>query len=304
MKLFSKTYDINSNHCILTFLGIKFKFKSEIANLYNLIYEQNRLLNHIIDITKIPKAKGELRERQLKCVDILKKLDKICKENNIQYWINFGTLLGAVRHKGFIPWDDDIDTCMLREDYNRILPILKKEFENSEDIIVRERAATANVFQTRIGEKDNKYAVDIFPVDKYPAAQINDLEIEEISKRIKSARKKLDKKYPKMHYSIEEIHQTKDDIIKFEKEFNLLSDNNTIEKPVLFFGIDYPYLYDRLCYNWDVIFPLNTIEFEGELYPCPNKYVEQLNDAYCNEYMLFPPPRLQKLIYKNYLTGI
>ena len=57
-----------------------------------------------------------LRRAQLRMLDMLKFLDRVCRENGIRYWIDFGTLLGAVRHDGFIPWDDDTDVCMLKED--------------------------------------------------------------------------------------------------------------------------------------------------------------------------------------------
>ena len=57
----------------------------------------------------------ELRKIQL---EILDSIDSFCRENGINYYLFAGTLLGAVRHKGYIPWDDDIDVCMKREDYN------------------------------------------------------------------------------------------------------------------------------------------------------------------------------------------
>lgn len=62
----------------------------------------------------------ELREIQL---NILDHFTKFCEENDIRYWILAGTLLGAVRHKGFIPWDDDIDLGMLRKDYDKLIQI-------------------------------------------------------------------------------------------------------------------------------------------------------------------------------------
>ena len=64
---------------------------------------------------------SELRLLQYKMLDELTFLDKICKENNIPYTLVCGSVLGAIRHKGFIPWDDDADIALLEKDYKKLI---------------------------------------------------------------------------------------------------------------------------------------------------------------------------------------
>ena len=71
-----------------------------------------------------------LEEIQKSELEILIEFDKICKKSNLKYGICGGTLLGAVRHKGFIPWDDDIDVEMPRPDYDKFIGISKNELPN------------------------------------------------------------------------------------------------------------------------------------------------------------------------------
>lgn len=73
------------------------------------------------------KADGILGLAQVCEFKILKRLAKVFKENNINYWINYGTLIGAIRHGGFIPWDDDIDLCILRDDLARLKTCLAND---------------------------------------------------------------------------------------------------------------------------------------------------------------------------------
>ncbi len=121
----------------------------------------------------------DIRDVQKKMLDILIEVDRVCRENRIRYVLDSGTLLGAVRHRGFIPWDDDIDIAMLREDYEKFCKIanyeLKKPyyFECEQD-----NKEFPNIFgkcfdmDTRYIEKKSKHLkfphsiwLDIFPVD-------------------------------------------------------------------------------------------------------------------------------------------
>ena len=61
-------------------------------------------------------------------LSVMKDIDKICRENNIPYFLHAGTLLGAVNHGGFIPWDDDVDITMMRADYDRFCQIVREKF--------------------------------------------------------------------------------------------------------------------------------------------------------------------------------
>ena len=73
---------------------------------------------------------NNVRDLQLICLDMLKEVDRVCRKHNILYWLEGGTMLGAVRHRGFIPWDDDLDIAMFREDYDRFCEIAPQELKS------------------------------------------------------------------------------------------------------------------------------------------------------------------------------
>lgn len=68
-----------------------------------------------------------LRRMQERMTQMLREIDAICRRHNIRYWLGAGSLLGCIRHGGYIPWDDDLDIEMLREDYDRLMRILPEE---------------------------------------------------------------------------------------------------------------------------------------------------------------------------------
>lgn len=75
-------------------------------------------------------SKITVRDLQLVLLEMMKDIDAICRKNNISYILTGGNALGAVRHKGFIPWDDDFDIAMMKEDYEKFLKVIQTDFPN------------------------------------------------------------------------------------------------------------------------------------------------------------------------------
>ena len=142
-------------------------------------------MSNIIELSK-----EEFRKMQLMELELLKEFDRVCRLHNIPYVITDGTMLGAVRHGGFIPWDDDADVCMLREDYERFKKEAMKDLnpdlcffqDNTTDSYYRwgyaklRRVGTQHV---RVGQEHLKCKtgifIDIMPYDDIPNSLIGQL---------------------------------------------------------------------------------------------------------------------------------
>lgn len=148
----------------------------------------------------------ELDEYKKITLNILVKIDEICRENNIKYFLFAGTLLGAVRHKGFIPWDDDIDIAMMREDYNKLAEIIQSGNYGINFIRIEENADTIYPYgkicdQSTILIEHNFRKVegygafiDVFPFDYLPESE--------------DERKKLKKKYFRLYQLLTHCSRT------------------------------------------------------------------------------------------------
>ena len=121
-----------------------------------------------------------LREVQLEELNLLKDFDKFCKKYNLKYSLCYGTLIGAARHKGFIPWDDDIDVCMPRPDYERLLTLKEHYDHDGLELIANPINHSLDATYAAIINKnipcENTYSntlrskylwIDIFPVDGF-----------------------------------------------------------------------------------------------------------------------------------------
>ena len=234
-------------------------------------------------------ASGNLRKMQMAGKILLENFDRICRNNGITYWISFGTLLGAVRHGGFIPWDDDTDVCMLREDLLK----LKKVMEGEEDFYIKDFYAinenvqnVNHVVQMHFMENDTPYCMDIFVYDYCSEIYSIDAQKEikkEYSKKIIAAYNSLKNKN-----QLEKMRSVYDDI---SKDFYKLTVNRLgVGKSREYIG----WAIDNLIYNpayrsncpVSEIFPLEEIEFEGHKYFAPKNPEKYVNNMYVNIYTI------------------
>ncbi|NTM34144.1 LicD family protein [Enterococcus faecium] len=135
-------------------------------------------------------------EVQQRAVNILMYIDKICRKNELKYTIFYGSLIGVERHKGFIPWDDDIDIVMPRPDYNKLIDLLKTD-ENYTLLAFETRTHYRYPFAKLIDPntiaKTKQYFggedpglgvfVDIFPIDGIPDTEKEREKLREITEQ-------------------------------------------------------------------------------------------------------------------------
>lgn len=128
---------------------------------------------------------SELRNLQLVELDIMKLFASICEKHNLRYFLVGGTMLGAIRHKGFIPWDDDMDVGMPRPDYEKFLRIVRDELPDGYDFLNYKQNKEYKRYFSRLVDKNVKITnasntntivenawLDIFPFDGMPKGKV------------------------------------------------------------------------------------------------------------------------------------
>lgn len=255
-----------------------------------------------------------LRKVQLIQLQISKEIKRICDKHNIEYFLDSGTLLGAVRHKGFIPWDDDMDIGMTRDNYERFIEVAKTELGEQYYLQTWETDKNYPMPFAKIRLNGTKYVenvfekaqmhqgiyVDVFPYDNWPNSK---------RKQKKLWRKRLYVQsmiMMKCHYMkfksdaawkyflkaimftfiklLSLFHSKQSLIRKYNKMTSKFSEleNSEIYEQTVNFKFRY-WVIPKTCIEEFV-----DMDFEDDVFKCPKNYEEYLTTLY-GDYMQLPP---------------
>lgn len=254
-------------------------------------------------------------------LDILDEVDSFCEKNNIRYYLCAGTLIGAIRHKGFIPWDDDIDIIMPRPDYMKFI-----ELFNKSSLYRRVKSphnsnlcytTFATVEDTRTIKKYNLFyksidegiSIDVFPIDGSPENTLqrklfwkinNFMAIISIlaSQKISVSNHYCDQdvKFAKLRGLIRTIIKCTgipfarilNKIFNFHFLVNKLAMKYDVDKSTYIGVSTFPHYGYRECILGEKFLEMVKRPFEGKLYNTPYYYEEYLHNLY-GDYMKLPP---------------
>ena len=264
--------------------GFKHAFKRTLQRIVGVEDQEEEIktlyyfLNHVVDITQLPPTKDEgLRNLQVGDSLLLGIFDKVCRKHSINYWIDFGTLLGMERHKGFIPWDDDMDVSMLREDYGRFITSTKSDFDRYGIDIIQYPGWIGLGYR----HKETGIWLDVFSRDKYYITREYNDEIDLLKRKISHYKKKYE--IPRATLNPELLAERRRRIIGEGEGDNC----------IYYLSLEFN-LPRIICHDQSWIFPLKRGLFEGIEVNIPNNVDASLRQTYGPKYMEFPKHGVEK----------
>lgn len=246
----------------------------------------------------------ELEKLKIVEMDILDEIDRVCRKNNLSYFLGGGNLLGAIRHQGFIPWDDDIDIYMLRKDYERFAEIANREL--SENYFYQNwitepeypyNFAKVRMNHTVFDEKGLSHLnihkgiwVDIFAIDK----QTEDAGIAE---REQKRSRRLQAAQELLYVDLNKNRNVFKSLLL--RLYRALIPRAYMHKKLDKLLKKYNHTESKLCadrlskgaksYYTDDFAQQIYVKYEDKQYPIPNGY-DHILKAEFGDYMQYPPP--------------
>jgi lipopolysaccharide cholinephosphotransferase len=253
-----------------------------------------------------------LRKLQLIQLEMLDVFAALCEKHNLAYFLDGGTCLGAVRHKGFIPWDDDIDIGMPRKDYEKLIRLCKKD-QPSGYFLQEARTYKKYFLVFAKLRKDNTLKIDSDPHPYYPeehrginidifpydesspnemVKKIQNFLLEKIRFILHFKRGYRTEKISFLHYLIKLALASvlPNKLLHTAARFLMTFKTG---KSGLITAWDCTYSYQKQTFPVDVIFPLVKLKFEGKQYYVPGNWDAYLRNLY-GDYMQLPPENERK----------
>ena len=270
-------------------------------------------MKHSIDTREEIRDGYTVSEKQKKIwsveIDLLKELLRVCEKHDIKVFVFAGTLLGAIRHKGFIPWDDDIDVAMLKDDFEKLVQIAPYEFSHPYFFQtaltdrkyyigyarLRNSETTGLVRYENSPDYNNGIFIDIFLLNGYTHSRIGlKKQLFDLSFSEKFIRAYYDdlttrKGFKKLIMWIVQRVETK--LVSYETliqwNHNILCRYDECENRVTLLTHGKRFLFNCWCQT-DDLKEITYVPFENIMVPIPKEYDKFLTTRYGN-YMQFPP---------------
>lgn len=254
------------------------------------------------------------RKLQLAQLDLLLELKRICEKNNIHYFLVGGTLIGAARHQGFIPWDDDIDVGMLRHDYEHFLDACRTDlseeyrlYDWTIDKYFPLAFAKLKIKGTKMIEDISKNSdicdevfIDVFPFDSAPddsiRQKIHSVHVIVLRKvllikcgyRLSEQRKGIRKVVNKALYKLLEILFTGYSTDEIKSLYQVEQEKYNRTNTSYYINLNGAYSYQRELKQKILFERFTQLEFEKNMLSVPEKYDQYLTEVY-GDYMKMPP---------------
>ena len=218
-----------------------------------------------------------LRRHQDRMLEMMVWLDAVCRRHGIPYWLGSGTLLGAVRHGGFIPWDDDVDIEFRHEDYPRLMEVLAEETAGT-DYVLQTHTTAPGYFFTYAKLRDRRSRMleqtsydhiftyqgiylDLFELEVMPGA------LHWLSNRTFGRVYKVMKN---PEYNAQQLVRKTGDILRFNQRYVfpvLRALSRLSHQKLLHYSPGIPF---ESCRDPQELFPLTTVAFEGHRFSAPH----------------------------------
>ncbi len=258
------------------------KLKKENVEFDKVLTSYNKQFNTLFLYSDI-RIKGLLKYTQVLNQELLNFIVNVCKKHDLEYWMDFGLVLGAVRHKGFIPWDDDIDIGMMRADYDKLKEVIRQEIKDVELEDSLRIVINMNKYKPlpilQILHKELSQGVLLGGIDILPYDYVGDISNcdAETYRKIQRIVFKNNRKGVPIETALKDYFD----------EFDIHLDKHEYILP----GIEGPRSrftgYDFNLFKTSNIFPLKELEFENEMYYVPNNTDDYLTQTF-GEYMNIP----------------